>query len=222
MEDYTPIRSKEPRASEPLGGDGPKFLSFLQHKVLPAIESKYRIDSTQRLLSGSSAGGLFSLYALLERPELFQSVLALSPATGWANKWLFAREKEFRKAHPALKNRVWLSVGTDEWTEFTQNARDFFKQFKASNYEGITLRVYEVPGERHAGNKPEAFNRALRFALRALGSDAETGLRRSPHAQEVDGEPRALERLGSGSPGKPVEPPRLRPGAAQPAAGSFR
>jgi predicted alpha/beta superfamily hydrolase len=165
MEDYTPIRSKEPWASEPLGGDGPKFLSFLEHKVLPAIESKYRIDSTQRLLSGSSAGGLFSLYALLERPELFQSVLALSPATGWANKWLFAREKEFRKAHPALKNRVWLSVGTDEWTEFTQNARDFFKQFKASNYEGITLRIYEVPGERHAGNKPEAFNRALHFAF---------------------------------------------------------
>lgn len=165
IEDYTPTRSKEPSTSEPRGGDGPKFLSFLEHKVLPAIEGKYRIDSSQRVLTGSSAGGLFSVYALLERPELFQSVLALSPATGWGNKWLFAREKEFHKAHRALKNRVWLSVGTDEWPEFTQNARDFFKQFKASNYEGITLRIYEVPGERHAGNKPEAFNRALRFAF---------------------------------------------------------
>jgi hypothetical protein len=52
---------------------------------------------------------------------------------------------------PALKNRVWLSVGTDEDPEFTQSARDFFKQFKASNFEGIALRFYEVPGERHAG-----------------------------------------------------------------------
>jgi len=165
IEDYTPTRSKEPSSSEPRGGDGPKFLSFLEHEVLPAIEGKYRIDSSQRVLTGSSAGGLFSIYALLERPELFQSVLALSPATGWGDKWLFAREQEFHKAHPALQNRVWLSVGTDEWPAFTQNARDFFKQFKASDYDGITLRVYEVPGERHAGNKPEAFNRALRFAF---------------------------------------------------------
>jgi uncharacterized protein len=165
IEDYTPTRSKEPSAPEPRGGDGPRFLRFLEHKVLPAIEGKYRIDSSQRVLTGSSAGGLFSVYALLERPELFQSVLALSPDTGWGNRWLFAREKEFHKAHLALKNRVWLSVGADEDLEFTQTARGFFKQFKASNYEGITLRVYEVPGERHAGNKPEAFNRALRFAF---------------------------------------------------------
>ena len=35
---------------------GPKFLSFLEHKVLPAIEGKHRIDSSQRVLTGSSAG----------------------------------------------------------------------------------------------------------------------------------------------------------------------
>jgi hypothetical protein len=40
------------------------------------------------------------------RRELAPLTLALSPDTGWGNKWLFAREKEFRKAHPALKNRV--------------------------------------------------------------------------------------------------------------------
>jgi len=92
---------------------GPKFLSFLEHKVLPAIEGKHRIDSSQRVLTGSSAGGLFSVDALLERPELFQSVLALSPATGWGNKWLFAREKEYRKAHPVCKRTDGLQ--TNSW-----------------------------------------------------------------------------------------------------------
>lgn len=34
-----------------------------------------------------------------------------------------------------------------------------------SDYEGLSLRVQVVPGERHAGVKPEAFSRALRFAF---------------------------------------------------------
>jgi hypothetical protein len=35
--------------------------------------------------------------------------------------------------------------------------------FGASHYDGIALRTQIVPGERHAGVKPEAFNRALRL-----------------------------------------------------------
>ena len=164
-EDYAPTRSHPPHAEEPYGGDGAKFLSFLEQKVLPTIEGRYRIDASQRTLSGASLGGLFSLYALFEKPELFQSIIALSPAAGWDDRYLFAREKAFRSQHPQLKHRIWLSVGTDEWPDYMKNARDFFAQFQHSNYEGVALSVYEIAGERHAGNKPEAYNRALRFVF---------------------------------------------------------
>jgi len=46
-----------------------------------------------------------------------------------------------------------------------KNGKDFFAQFEKSRYEGVDLRVQVVPGERHAGVKPEAYNRALRFAF---------------------------------------------------------
>lgn len=164
-EDYTPTRWQAPETKEPSGGDAPKFLRFLESEALPTIEGRYRIDPSQRILSGASAGGLFSLYALFERPELFQSIIALSPAAGWDNRYLFAREKEFRKQLPKLNKRIWLSVGDQEWPDFEKNARDFFTQFKASQYEGIALRVAFIEGERHAGNKPEAYNRALRFVF---------------------------------------------------------
>jgi uncharacterized protein len=162
-EDYTPTRWQPPQAKEPFGGDAPKFLRFFQEHLIPTVEGRYRVDASQRMLAGSSAGGLFTLYALFENPDLFQSYLALSPFVGWDDRYIFRRQREFRAKHPTLSKRIWLSVG--ELEDYVKNDKDFFAQFSASHYEGVTLRVQVVPGERHAGVKPEAFNRALRFVF---------------------------------------------------------
>jgi len=163
--DYTPTHWQPPDESAPFGGDAPKFLSFLHEHLLPTVEARYRVDASQRLLAGHSAGGLFTLYALLEQPDLFQSYLALSPATFWGNRLLFERERQFHAQHPSLQKRIWMSVGELEWPDYARHAKDFFSQFEASHYEGLALRTQIIPGERHAGVKPEAFNRALRFVF---------------------------------------------------------
>lgn len=164
-DDYTPTRAHPSHSAEPFGGGGPRFLEFIEQSVLPTIEGRYRVDPRQRSLSGHSLGGLFTLYALFERPELFASYLALSPAAGWDGRWLFERERAFRKQHARVDRRVWLSVGDSEWPQFSQDCRDFFEQFRASQYAGIQLRQRIVEGERHSGVKPESYNRALRFAF---------------------------------------------------------
>jgi predicted alpha/beta superfamily hydrolase len=164
-EDYTPTRSHPPYAKEPYGGDGPKFLQFLEQNVLPTVEQRYRVDTSQRMLSGSSLGGLFTLYALIEKPELFHAYLALSPAVGWDDRYIFRRERELRARSPRLDKRIWLSVGEREWPDYVKNDRDFFSQFEQSHYEGLALQVQVVPGERHSGVKPEAYNRAIRFVF---------------------------------------------------------
>ena len=164
-DDYTPTRSHPSHSAEPFGGGGGRFLKLIEDSVLPTIERRYRVDPRQRILSGHSLGGLFTLYALFERPELFASFLALSPAVGWDERWLFGREKQFQKEHARVERRVWLSVGDSEWPHFTQACRDFFEQFRASRYAGMALDVKVVEGERHSGVKPESYNRALRFAF---------------------------------------------------------
>jgi enterochelin esterase-like enzyme len=65
--DYTPTHWQPPDENAPFGGDGPKFLRFLQENLLPTVEATYRVDASQRILAGHSAGGLFTLYALLEK-----------------------------------------------------------------------------------------------------------------------------------------------------------
>lgn len=91
--------------------------------------------------------------------------MALSPAVGWDDRYILRREREFHARHPRLDKRVWLSVGEREWPDYVKNDKDFFAQFEQSHYEGLALQVQVVPGERHAGVKPEAYNRALRFVF---------------------------------------------------------
>jgi len=147
-------------------GGGPDFLRFLEIEAFPLVETTYRVDPSFRMLSGSSHGGLFTLYAMFEKPELFQAYLALSPNVPWDERYLFRREREFRASDRSLAGkRLWLSVGSEEWPDYTQANLAFFEQVRASAYPGLALHTLAIEGEHHAGVKPEAYNRALRFAF---------------------------------------------------------
>jgi predicted alpha/beta superfamily hydrolase len=161
--DYVPTRAQN-QEGKFLGGGASAFLRFVEEVPIVLAEREYRADPGRRMLAGSSFGGLFALYTLLEKPELFQSYVAISPSAGWDNGWLLRREREFRGAHPALERRLWLSIGESESPGFVAEAKQFFRQIEASRYRGLELKTYTVPGERHSGVKPEAFNRALRYA----------------------------------------------------------
>ena len=163
-DDYTPTRSHPGYARESFGGGAPRFLDLLEHTIVPRIERQYRC-SDERVLAGSSLGGLFALFTLFERPELFRSVVAVSPAVGWDERWLFARERAFREQNAVLRARLWLGVGELEWPHFTAACRDFFAQLVASAYDELALATSVIAGERHSSVKPEAFNRGLRFVF---------------------------------------------------------
>ena len=57
-----------------------QFLSFIGDELIPQIEKKYR-SNQQRILCGKSLSGLFTLYALLTKPQLFGSYIGRS--AGW-------------------------------------------------------------------------------------------------------------------------------------------
>ena len=162
--DYTPTRD----ASLPESGKGAEFLRFFEQELFPFIESRYPSDPEHRVLSGASFGGLFSLYALFEKPELFYGYVSMAPAARWDDGWLAKRERAFRAAHPALPKRVWVSAASDEDPEKLPAMRAFIKQFEASRYQDLALRTRLIEGERHAAMKVESYNRGLRWVLAPL------------------------------------------------------
>jgi predicted alpha/beta superfamily hydrolase len=158
--DYTP----RPVPLQAGSGGAPKFLTFLKTELIPFVESNYRADPARRVLLGSSLGGLFTLYALLSEPRLFSGYVAASPAVPYADNFAFKQEADYAAKHKDLPARLFISVGDSEL--LTQPVKEFARAINGRGYEGLKIESRVIEGERHAGNKPEAFNRGLRFVFR--------------------------------------------------------
>ncbi|MEP6619571.1 MAG: alpha/beta hydrolase-fold protein [bacterium] len=147
----------------PGSGGAPKFLKFLSDELLPFMDANYRTDPTNRVLLGNSLGGLFTLYTLFTRPGLFSGYVASSPAVTSANRGAFAFEREYATTHKSLPGRVFVSVG--EMEPLAQPVREFVEAMKARAYIGLEMESRVITGERHSGNKPESYNRGLRYVF---------------------------------------------------------
>ncbi len=157
--DYTPVHTANVAGS----GAGPKFLSFLKDQVIPLVESSYPADPSRRVLLGASYGGLFTLYTLFAQPTLFSRYIAGSPAVPYAGNFVFQEEADYFAHHKALPARVWIAVGDAEPLLGPDQA--FIRVLQSRHYTGLTLGTRVIEGERHSGNKPESFNRGLRFVF---------------------------------------------------------
>jgi len=155
--DYTPVRD----AYFPGSGDAPKFFLFLKDQLIPFVETNYRADPSRRVLMGSSFGGTFTLYAMFSEPELFSGYVASSPVVVYGNGFAFKQEADYASRHKDLPVRLFLSVGGIE--DLKGPVEEFMQVLKERNYAGLELETRTIEGERHAGNKPEAYNRGLRY-----------------------------------------------------------
>jgi predicted alpha/beta superfamily hydrolase len=155
--DYTPV----PEWNVPGSGDGPKFYDFLTQELVPFVETEYRVDPAQRALMGSSYAGLFTLYALFREPAFFRGYISGSPVVTYGDGFLVQQEAEYAESNAGLPARLFLAVGEIE--SLAGPVEQYARLLESRNYEGLALEHRVIEGERHAGNKPEAFNRGLRF-----------------------------------------------------------
>jgi hypothetical protein len=155
--DYTPV----PDNSIPGSGDADKFLAFFKDGLIPFVETNYRVDPSQRTLMGSSFGGLFTLYAMFTDPTLFSGYVSASPAVPYGARAAFKQEAAYANQHQDLPVRLFLSVG--ELEPLSYPVQEFIQVLNERGYNGLEMRTMIIEGERHAGNKPESFNRGLRF-----------------------------------------------------------
>lgn len=71
--------------SRGISGGADNYLSFIEKELIPFIEGKYHCQKLNRGLIGYSLGGLFTAYALLNKPYLFQYYLIGSPSLSYDN-----------------------------------------------------------------------------------------------------------------------------------------
>jgi predicted alpha/beta superfamily hydrolase len=98
-------------------GGADDFLTFLLDELTPEILRRApEASATRRVLMGASLGGLFTLHALLERPDAFETYCAASPSIWWDDFALGQRRDALDAKLAALPvaPRVLINVGALE------------------------------------------------------------------------------------------------------------
>jgi predicted alpha/beta superfamily hydrolase len=108
--DMTPSRPAKAFGESAGGAD--KFLTFIADELLPTVDRTYR-TRPYRVLVGHSLGGLFAVYALMNRPDAFQGYIAISPSLWWDDQALVKASPPFFAAHKDLRADLYLSMGSE-------------------------------------------------------------------------------------------------------------
>lgn len=151
--EYTPWKDVERDA----GGNGDKYIEFVVETVKPLIDRTYRTkpDRESTAIAGSSLGGLISLYAVWEHPDVFSRAGVLSPALWWANG---ATLQHVAKGKPGALVRVWIDVGLEEGeraddeqsSAYVNGCRELVRILEGHGYaRGRDFVYHEIAGGRH-------------------------------------------------------------------------
>jgi uncharacterized protein len=152
-------------------GHAADFLQTLEQTIVPFIDREYRTDPSHRVLAGSSLGGLFTLYTMYSKPDLFQGYIAASPAVLLQREWLFGYEDAFAKSGKPLKARLYMTGAENEWPSFLDGIKRFNKRIAGRKYPAFVYEWRLIDGERHAGTKAESYVRGMRFVFTPLAPE---------------------------------------------------
>jgi predicted alpha/beta superfamily hydrolase len=143
-------------------GGAAEFLEFLAKEVIPAVESRYRIDDRRRALFGHSLGGLFAVYALFHQPELFDRYVITSPALYWDHEAAWKFEQAYAAGHKELRAHVFLTGGSlDE--PHTAMVRKLDEVFRSRKYGGLVWHTEVFAGETHSSVGALSLTRGIRW-----------------------------------------------------------
>jgi len=112
LRDFYPTVNKEPQGPVGEGGGAATFLAFFEQELIPLVNKNYRTHD-YKVISGASAGGVFAVYALQAKPELFQAHIAYSPAVWWNYGAMVKSTKSFIAKTKDLNNYVYTNIGEE-------------------------------------------------------------------------------------------------------------
>ncbi len=167
INEYTPFRDERHG-----GGRGDAYLDFLIETVKPFIDRTYRTQPgpASTAVTGSSLGGLISLYVAFRRSDVFGAAGGLSPTLFWADR---AMLRYTRENPPTPRPKLWIDIGTGEGrgsagpevTEHVVACRDLVEILEQQGYRrDADLHYEEISGgQHHERDWATRFDRVLLF-----------------------------------------------------------
>lgn len=107
-----PTHVDKDRAIAPVVGGAAAYRRFLREELIPEINQRYRTTG-EKAIVGESLAGLFVLDTWRESPELFDTYIAFDPSLWWDGASMTQTNCTWLKAHPALRNRVYVASSSE-------------------------------------------------------------------------------------------------------------
>jgi len=149
--DLTPEKSsaKNPAGElqSPTSGGADNFLKFFQTELIPEIEKQYRVQP-YRILAGHSLGGLFAIHAMISKPALFQSYIAVSPSLQWENGETLKQAEEYFKNQKEMNVTLFASIGNEQGG-ISENFDRFKEVLSKTNIKGFEWQAERMSDEDH-------------------------------------------------------------------------
>ena len=157
-----PVRTNFGDAS--FGGFGDVYLDLLEHEVLPAVERRLRgivvsHAAADRVLLGSSIGGVSALYGALTRPAVFGGAIALSPSA-WVDDGFLLRTA---LAHDTVHARIGADIGDGERPPIREHCNRLFDVLGTRGGDRVTAS--EVSGVHNEDSWRQRLPRLLQHVL---------------------------------------------------------
>lgn len=134
-------------------GGAPGFHHFLKSELIPEVESRYRADSSRRILFGQSRGGYLTLYSAFTDPDLFWGRIASNSS--------FDPGREMFFSPPAQATRTDLGLvvtsGSRDMTTLRQAALEWFDVWEASENAPWEVKTTTIEGGTHSANSTDSY-----------------------------------------------------------------
>lgn len=127
--------------------EGTHYLEFITDVVKPYIDTNYRTkpEPQHTAIMGSSMGGLFSHYAIHQRPDVFSKAGIFSPSY-----WFSEQVYGFTADNPVPNTvRMFFLVGTKEGTDMVANMEKMVTQQLEQSHPQANLKTKVVEGAEH-------------------------------------------------------------------------
>lgn len=161
--DFTAVAT-EGRSS----GGADRFLEFVSSELIPFIEGSFR-TAPHRTVIGHSLGGLFVMHALVERPDLFDAVMAISPAVtndervGDGSQPISRRMKSVLAERKSWPLSLYVTMSDDEDARWTTDLEPILETLRDSVPESFRWEFRQMTGEDHGTTVLGSTYHGLRF-----------------------------------------------------------
>jgi predicted alpha/beta superfamily hydrolase len=149
-------------ADEEMSGAADTFLEFLEEELIPYMDENYRTQPL-RVLFGHSLSGMFTVYALLTKPDVFDGYIAASPQLNWDDEHVVSVAKDALTRRSAKAKSLFLALGDEP--DYAGAMKRLTRVLKGANNSGLSWKYVAMEDDDHMSTPLKTLYQGLEMAF---------------------------------------------------------